>query len=189
MSLSPEFLQELRAAAVTLGEAESTKSEKQWALSDLANDEWDENEKYYLALHWNQDDFNAAISQQINQAIGFTLITESGETLKMWREVARQFENVPAVLKAIPFEYFRQARKLWNLSKKGETIKPISKPIAPILEAQVLNLTANEMFALYVDPSKAAAGMKRNPMIDTWGPERKAAFVEALQEFEKEWFG
>lgn len=190
-TLSPAFLAEIRSTARALGEAEIAKSRRQWALGEAANDEWDENARYYEALGWTQDDFNAAISVEVNQAIGFTLITESGETLKMWREVTKQFANIPNLeaYKALPFEYFRLARKLWGMAEKGETVKPIPAPIVPIAEAQSLGITAHEMFLLYVDPTRAAKGLNKNPVIATWGPERKAAFAEALQEFEMEWFG
>lgn len=186
-TLSPAYVAAINKQARMIGKAEQIKSRRQWLVAEIANDEWTENAQYYQHQGMNQDDFNALTSQAINKALGWTLITETGNTLKVWREVVAQFAEVRGVdaMKSIPFDYFRKARKLWNMSEHGETIKKILYPVAPIAEAIAMKLDAAEMYALYTDPVAAVNALQANP---SWTIEKKAAFADALEEFKKEWF-
>lgn len=162
-------------------------TKREWILGETANDEWQENRVKYQADGIGLEEFDILTSQAINKVAGFALITESGATMRMYREVTAQFENVPPELKQLPFQYFRNARALWNKAEHGETIKPIIAPIGPIAEAYANGWTAKEMLDIYTDPTKAVQEMAKRIDKSNWAPEKVTAFNAALEQFVKEW--
>jgi len=172
VTLSPDFLQVIKNAAFELSVAEETKSRKEWLIATTTNEEWEENKAYYEGNQINNEYFNILTSKAINEVAGFALITETGNTLKMWREVVAQFENVSDDLKKLPFDYFRKARTLWNMSEHGETIQHITYPIAPIAEAIANQWTAKEMYESYTDPVVVVRNIQAR---DKWTTEKRQA--------------
>ena len=186
-SLSSAYLNSIRATALGLIKAEQEKTRREWILGETANDEWQENRIKYQAAGIGLEEFDILTSQAINKVAGFALITETGATMRMYREVTAQFENVPAELKQLPFQYFRNARALWNKAEHGETIKPIPAPIVPIAEAYANGWTAKEMLDLYTDPAKAVQEMASRINKSHWTAEKVTAFNVALEQFIEEW--
>lgn len=186
-SLSSAYLASISITARGLLAAEQEKTKREWLLGETANDEWQENKAKYQAAGIGLEEFDALTSQAINKVAGFALITESGATMRMYREVTAQFEHVPAELKKLPFQYFRNARTLWNRSERGETILPISEPIVPIATAYANGWTASEMLAVYTDPTKAVQEMASRINKSHWTAEKVTAFNQALEQFVKEW--
>lgn len=186
-SLSTAYLKSIRVTAKQLVDAEQEKTRREWILGITANEEWTENKAYYERNGIGLKEFDALTSATINEVAGFALITETGATLKMYREVTAQFENVQVELKELPFQYFRNARALWNKAEHGETIKPIPYPIAPIAEAYANGWTAKEMLQVYTDPTAAVQEMASRINKSHWTPERCTAFQVALDKFIEEW--
>jgi hypothetical protein len=184
VSLSPDYLLAIIDAAEILADAEMLKSRKEWLIGTTANEHWDECEKYYKDAGINNEYFNILTSKAINEAAGFPLISESGDTLRMWREVTEQFKNVKEDLKKLPFDYFRKARTLWNKSEHGETLIRITAPVVPIAEAIANNWTAREMYDNYIDP---VAMVKNISKREKWTPEKWQEFSKAFDEFMKGW--
>lgn len=186
-SLSDAYLTAIQKTAALLVDAEQEKTKREWILGTTANDEWDENGAKYEAAGIGLKEFDALTSQAVNEVAGFALITETGATMKMYREVTAQFENVQVELKKLPFQYFRNARALWNKAERGETIRPIPYPIAPIAEAYANKWTAKEMLNIYTDPAVAVQEMASRINKSHWTPERCTAFQTALDKFIEEW--
>lgn len=186
-SLSAAYLASISKTAAQLVTATQEVTKREWLLGETANDEWQENKAKYQATGIGLEEFDALTSQAINKVAGFALITETGATMRMYREVTAQFENVPAELKKLPFQYFRNARALWNKAEHGETIKPIPAPIVPIAEAYAHGWTAKEMLDIYTDPTKAVQEMASRINKSHWTPEKVNAFNVALDQFVKEW--
>ena len=186
-SLSDAYLHSIQKTAALLVDAEQEKAKREWILGTTANDEWTENGAKYEKAGIGLKEFDALTSQAINAVAGFALITETGATMRMYREVTAQFENVPVELKKLPFQYFRNARALWNKAEHGETIKPIPYPIAPIAEAYTNGWTAAEMLQVYTDPTAAVQEMASRIDKSHWAPEKVTAFNVALERFIEEW--
>lgn len=186
-SLSQAYLEAITEAAEVWADVEKIKARKEWFIGQTANDEWQENRTKYQASGIGLEEFDILTSQAINKVAGFSLITETGATMRMYREVTAQFENVPPELKQLPFQYFRNARALWNKAEHGETIKPIPAPIVPIAEAYANGWTAKEMLDIYTDPTKAVQEMASRIDKKKWTAEKVTAFNVALEQFIEEW--
>jgi len=149
--LDYSFVDLLQKEARKLSIIDRAKSGKQWLFGELVNAEWKiklaELERDDLADEITKDHFLQECSRAINHGLPFPVISESGETLRRWCEVAESYAKMPALpifREVLSFDHFFQARRLAN--------DPNCKLLAPdiaLAEALRNKWTANEMVFHY----------------------------------------
>jgi hypothetical protein len=147
--LSATFAERLRSLGASLGRAAKVQSRKQWVIAALVNREWADLEQEYRAEQVTREMFLAAASQYLNKCAGWALLSSSGETLRRWADVARQFEGVRGVeqyQELLSFDHFFKARKLYNAGD-------VTSPLDALEQAHRNGWTAEEMYqALQKEP-------------------------------------
>jgi hypothetical protein len=151
--LTVELAAELREMGRRLGKLEGVRSARQWALAARVNREWDDLEREYKAERVTHSMYLAACSSWLNTCAGMPLLTPTGETLRRWCDLGRQFAD-PAFdpyKAALPIEHFRVARAAYLAGEVASPLEALDRAVSE-------RLTAEELGAVYRDPPEGGWG-------------------------------
>ena len=143
---------------------------RQFAIGDKINRLWQTND---YSVELRRADFLQECSRAINSGVEFPVLSESGETLRRWCDVAKVYENVPGVeafKESLSFDHFQRARKLAN---EGH----VPAPDLALAKALQLGMTADEM-ELHFNPE---------PLTPPHEYDRAVGWFDSLQALRFEW--
>jgi len=146
--LPAAIVTQLRTEGRKYATIERARSKKQFFFGRLANEAWVQIQLDGLDEEVTKDDLLMEMSWYVNSVSDFPVVSESGETLRRWAEVAAFFENVPAVeemQKLLSFDHFFRAKKLYY----GGWVDAADAPLAAAIAQK---LTGEEMTRLFEDP-------------------------------------
>lgn len=148
--LRPAFSCQLQKEAKKYRLIEKAKSKKEWHFAAIVNTEWETLDPD-IKTEITRDQFNAECSRVINASLDFPIVTDTGETLRRWCNVADTYANMPgleAFQNALSFDHFFQARRMAN----DPTI-PLSVPVLALAEAVQNKWVVREMVHHYDPPA------------------------------------
>lgn len=146
--LRPEFSCQLKNEARKYRLIAKAKSKKEWHFAGIVNAEW-KNLDTDIKDEITRDQFNAECSRVINDGLDFPIVTDTGETLRRWCNVADTYENMPgleAFQAALSFDHFYRARWLANQNL-------VSVPVFALAKAVEMRYTSEEMI-LHFKPNE-----------------------------------
>ena len=108
--LPDEIVTALRQAGRRLSNIRKAESRKQWQLGRLVNDVW-ESLPNDIREEVRKEDYYAECSQWINYGLEFPVVGNSGQTLRRWADVEKQFRAFPNN-EYLSFHHFEQARTI-----------------------------------------------------------------------------
>jgi len=147
--LRPEFSCQLQQESRKYNLIQKAKSKKEWHFGNLVNVEW-ESAGDDMKTEISKDQFYAECSRVMNAELPFPIVTDSGQTLRRWCNVAESYANMPgleAFQEALSFDHFFHARRMAN-----DPAIPLSIPVLVLAEAVKNKWVVKEMIQHYAPP-------------------------------------
>jgi hypothetical protein len=138
--IPPAAVADLRRQASRLAALGHAKDRREWRFGWTVNDIWDSLPEDVQA-EVSREMFFVECSRLINEAVRFPLVTETGETVRVWASVEKEFRDVAGLelmQERLSFDHFRVARSLY-LHKK------VSVPVYALAKAIEQEWTADDM--------------------------------------------